>query len=70
MMAAGAVRAVGQRNEVVELCFGAQENGALLGEVLPAQRAFLAGAGRQVGFDAVLDRKITAVRMAAGRPGP
>ena len=57
----GAVRAVGQSHEVIELGFRVQEDGAPLGEVFLGERPPLAASARQGGFNLPLGREIAAV---------
>ena len=52
----GAVFAVGQGDEVVELCVGSEVDGVFLGEVLFGECPFLTAAGGQVGFNVVFHR--------------
>lgn len=59
----GAVGAVGQGHQGVELGLGLQEDGALLREILLGQWPGPAASGGQVCFDGVLDREIPAVGM-------
>ncbi|OQC06853.1 MAG: hypothetical protein BWX80_01351 [Candidatus Hydrogenedentes bacterium ADurb.Bin101] len=59
----GAVRAIGQGHQRVELGFGLQEDSALLREVFLCQGARLAAAFGQIGFDAILDAEVAAVGM-------
>ncbi len=60
----GAVGAVRQSHEGVELGLGLQEDGAFLREILLGQRSGLAAPGGQARFDGVLDAQIPAVGMA------
>ena len=61
---AGAVVAVAERNQIIELGLRAQEDGALAGEIGLAQGAGLAATPGKACLDRVLDRQETAVGMA------
>ena len=52
----GAVLAVGQGDEVVELRVGPEVDGTFLGKVLFGECSFFAAAGGQVGFNVVPHR--------------
>jgi len=64
MDGAGAVFAVGQGHEVIELRLGSQEDGALLGEVLLGQCPRLAAATGQLGLDLFLYCQVAAIGVA------
>jgi len=59
----GAVGAVGQGHQGVELGLGLQEDGTLLRKILLGQRPRLAAASGQPRFDGILDAQKTAVGM-------
>ena len=60
----GAVGAVGQGDQVIELRLGSQEDGTLLGEVLLAERAAPTAASRHAGGKVFLDGQIATVGVA------